>query len=480
MSTNENYVAWDDINWTKVQQRVHRIQIRIFKAKLAEDKHKLYGLQKRLIHSLDAKYLAVQNVITQLYKVNVISDDQKLVLVRKLKIDGKIYPMKSIDYIKPSQDKKNIYNLVPIIDQTKQELTKLVLETEWLKSSRSYSSTYCFDQKIREILMDITTIIGNKNSKFVWIEDPHPWFRTMNYTRFLETLDVFPKLKNQIKNWLEAGLLYKYTNIGQEFLFPKVYSSFRTDLAPLIMNLFFSNLESHLNTVVFMDTKKVEKRTNVINSERQAIKLIIIEDNFLIIHENEQILKYCIEYTQNWLLQMGVNLNISKVRIQDTRQGFQFLEFQIIQVKKYNKWIVRIMPSKQNQKKLLTQIRNIIQNNKSISSYALIQKLRPIILGWGYYFNFCDCQKLYNSLSHQIFLKLRAWVFRRDTRSSRKKIKKKYFPENKTWIFNAKSHKDNWVLYGKKKDKNGNSRENFLPHLRWIQNEKSNQIEDKT
>nr|YP_009306278.1 hypothetical protein [Derbesia sp. WEST4838]AOP19182.1 hypothetical protein [Derbesia sp. WEST4838] len=467
MSTNEYYVAWDKIDWIKVQQRVRRIQNRIFKAKLVQDKYKLYGLQKRLIHSLDAKALALKRVIAQSYKVKIISDDQKLALIHQLKIDSKISPIARLDYIKCSQYEEKRLNLVSLIDQSKQELIKLVLEAEWSISNNSYISEFIFDRKIREVLADLSSLIGNRKAKFVWVGDPHPWLSEMNYTRFLEILDIFPRLKNQIKNWLVAGLLYKYTNLNKEFFFPKVYSSFRSGLAPLIIKIFLKSLESHLNLVVFRNTEKIG------NAIRHPIQLITVEDNFLIIHENKQILNWCIQYTKNWLLQFGVKLNLDKVKIQDTTQGFEFLEFQVVQIKKYNKFLVRIRPSKLNQEKMLTQIRNIIQTNKSSSSYILIQKLRPIILGWGNYFKFCDCKIIYNRLSHQIFLKLRAWVFRRDTRSSRTKIKQKYFPENRIWRFNNKSHQDNWVLYGKTKNKSGNIRENFLPHLRWIQSEKS-------
>ena len=192
--------------------------------------------------------------------------------------------------------------------------------------------------------------------------------------------------------------------------------------------------------------------------------------DFVIIHESKEIITLCRNEIQQWLFNnLKAKLNPEQFFLKDGPNGFYFLDFQIIQIKKNNKYKVKIVPSKKSQNEFLLKIRKILQKNKAISAYQLIQKLRPIIIDWGNYFKFYDCKLIYRSLTNQILKKIRAWVFRRDPRSSRHKIKTKYFPENKIWIFNGQTFKSNWVLYGQTKGKNGGAtRENFLPHLSWF------------
>jgi hypothetical protein len=75
-------------------------------------------------------------------------------------------------------------------------------------------------------------------------------------------------------------------------------------------------------------------------------------------------------------------------------------------------------------------------------------------------------------MDNQIFSIVRAWVFRRDRRHGRFKIKEKYFPFGKTFIFYSRKYKNNWVLCGKTKAKEGELLENWLPKLAWVSSKK--------
>jgi len=68
--------------------------------------------------------------------------------------------------------------------------------------------------------------------------------------------------------------------------------------------------------------------------------------------------------------------------------------------------------------------------------------------------------------------KLRAWVFRRDTRNGRKVIKEKNFPSHKCYHFDGKKYDDNWVLNGKRLIQSGETKEIWLPHIAWVKSSK--------
>jgi RNA-directed DNA polymerase len=171
---------------------------------------------------------------------------------------------------------------------------------------------------------------------------------------------------------------------------------------------------------------------------------------------------------------VGLEISEEKSAMRDGRNGFLFLGFQILQLNKVTvgNYKVKIQPSRQSQAKLLLKIREIVTNNRSASSYELIEKVRPVILGWTNYFKYCECKAVFSKLTNLIFQKIRAWVFRRDTRNGRLKIKEKYFPSGRTYSFDGSKHEDNWILVGHKKGKDGKPKENFLPHIVWVKSRK--------
>ena len=180
-----------------------------------------------------------------------------------------------------------------------------------------------------------------------------------------------------------------------------------------------------------------------------------------------------------WLQSIG--LSEAKSELKDVRQGFNFLDFQVILVRKttVGRYKIKIIPNKAAQANLLKKVRFIIQSHKAASSYILIRRLSPVIIGWANRFKYCECSKIFSKMDHLIFLKLRAWVFRRDTKNSRTIVKQRYFPSGRTYLYAGVNHKDNWVLVGKTK---GNTegktkgkdglKTNFLPRMSWIHSEK--------
>ena len=51
-------------------------------------------------------------------------------------------------------------------------------------------------------------------------------------------------------------------------------------------------------------------------------------------------------------------------------------------------------------------------------------------------------------MDYVIFQQLRAWVFRRKSKGlrSRTKLKEKYFPKGKEYLFRGTTHSNNWIL----------------------------------
>ena len=412
MSKNIQYLAWDSIDWTLVQKRVHRVQIRIYKAKQSNEISKMYWLQKLVLASTDAKLLAIQKVIS-IHKVSGVynrinlTNIQKIQLAKKLRIDGKAHPIKKVWISNSSKVQNKPLEISIIKDQAKQILVKLALDPEWAAVFESNSYEYRSTRKVHEAIESIFCSLNNKNLKWIFSADIRESFHDLKFQILLEKLNTFPLLEKQIKSWLNAGILQAYANTNKDIIFQIFETQNGGIISPLLINIAIHDLENHLNS--FVDNLKYRK-----------LQFVRFSHHFVLIHEKQEVLNFCILEINKWLSDMGFDLILEKSSLKPGTLGFDFLGFQIIQVSKHNKYKAKITPSKTSQKLLLLKIRNIIQKNKAISAYHLIRKLRPLILEWGNYFKFCECTTIYRNLSHRIFLKLRAWVFsKRYTLSSK-------------------------------------------------------------
>jgi RNA-directed DNA polymerase len=202
-------------------------------------------------------------------------------------------------------------------------------------------------------------------------------------------------------------------------------------------------------------------------------------DTFVIIHEKKEFLLEIEQVLTEWLKSTSeLILKDAKKCLKPINQGFDFLGFTFINVNRAGKGRAFIYPSQKSKQALLLKVRTLLQKNKAASSYVIINKLRPIILGWGNYHRYNECNKTFRVMTHLLFQKLRAWVFRRDRRNNRLTIKENYFPSGKTYFYREPGtnklykHEDNWILYGKAKFQNNVRKENYLPKLSWIQSTK--------
>jgi hypothetical protein len=244
-------------------------------------------------------------------------------------------------------------------------------------------------------------------------------------------------------------------------------------ISPLLANIALHGMENHMKEWICSKTWVTNTKYRLSKTaKRQSLSIIRYADDFVIIHQNKLIIEEAKEEIKQWLKNgPQLELNETKTSIKNSNEGFNFLGFSCITVRRGNRNRLKIYPSKDSQKRLLLKVRTIIQKNKSSSTYNLISQLNPLIIRWANYFKYSECTYVFSKQSYLIHQKIRAWCFRRDTRNGRQTIKERYFPSGKTYTFNGTKHVDNWVLAGKEKDKNGVLRENYLPQMSWVKSE---------
>lgn len=481
-------IAWDKIDWAKVRSRVTRYQERIYKASIKNDQGKVRFLQKQLISSLDAKLYAVLRVTTWNKGKNTPGVDgkvfqtnsDKILLVKSLRLDGKAAPIRRVWIPKPGKTEKRPLGIPVIRDRAKQALCLLALEPEW--EARFEPNSYGFrpGRSCHDAMEAIFIALGNKSKKvrykYILDADLKKCFDTIDHQYLINKINSLPEINKQVKAWLRAGIMDGFESKSG----PNVEVSPNQLGTPQggIISLFLANvalhgLENHLKEWICTQPIPAGYTNRGKITRQKALSIIRYADDFVVIHPSKETLIKSKNIITDWLKKTsGLKFNDDKTYITNSAEGITFLGFTIIQINRHGLPRYKSYPSKKAQKQLLEKVREIIQTNQSVSSYVLITKLRPVILGWANYYRYCECKKVFQKLAHKIFQKLRAWVFRRDTRNGRKIVKERYFPSGKTYIFDDIEHNDNWILYGETKDKGGKTRTAWLPHISWVKSKK--------
>lgn len=488
-NNNSKNITWNNVDWKSTSNYVRRIQNRIYKAKRNGDKKRVHKLQNFLINSIAAKLIAVRQVTTLnqgrktpgVDKQIVTTPTEKMQLVRSLQLDGVALPIRRVWIPKPGKSEKRPLGIPVIRERAKQALAKLALEPEWEATFEPNSYGFRPGRRTHDAIEAIFKCLNRNTPKWVFDADIRKCFDTIDHDALLKKLETFPAMERQIKAWLKAGVIEGYANSETDNIETTMGTPQGGVISPLLANVALHGLENHLTEFVSHLPIKPHPGANRGRAAKvKALGFIRYADDFIIIHRNREILDLCIEQTHIWLSQMGLTISAEKSKVKDTRESFNFLGFQIITVRKKNvgTYKVSITPSKKNCAEFLSNIREILQRNKAISTFQLIKMIKPKVLGWANYYKYCECQKTFHKMDFLIYNKLRAWVFRRDTKNGRIAIRARYFPKGQHYVFQGRSYKDNWILVGKAKNKKGKIEQEFLPKTSWLKSEKFIKVKD--
>ena len=140
----------------------------------------------------------------------------------------------------------------------------------------------------------------------------------------------------------------------------------------------------------------MKKKTVIKRRRSSSINIIRYADDFVILYENELVIKSCKEFIQGYLANLGLKLKASKTQIRHTlycfennKPGFDFLGFNIWQylIDKYAikkskvalNFRTLIRPSTDKIKKHYKIIKKIIKNTRKTE--VLLMELNLKIIG---------------------------------------------------------------------------------------------------
>lgn len=435
---------WDDLPWKQFRKVVWKLQKRIYQAMLRGNVKLVRKLQKLLMKSRAAKFLAVRRVAQEnsgkktagVDGVKSLTPSQRLRMALSLGVYSKARPVRRVWIEKEGSDELRPLGIPVMHVRAQQSLVKEALEPEW--EARFETNSYGFrpGRSCHDAIEAIFIAISQK-AKFALDADIAKCFDRISQPALLAKVNASPPIQRQLKAWLKAGVM------DGEQLFPTEVGVMQgAPLSPLLANIALHGLE-----------------TAIVSSfpRRNPPLVVRYADDFVVLHSERRIVEECAVIAQDWLKPMGLELKTSKTRMAHTlaevdgQTGFDFLGFNIRQYKvgrtksgknAYGKLLgfkTIIKPSSKAIRKHVHSLRLTIDNHNGAGQAQLIAALNRTIRGWARYYSAVASTRVFNKLSNMLFEALWSWAKRRHPNKGKKWVANRYWrvDQGKGWNFQA-------------------------------------------
>ncbi len=460
---------WNTINWAKVQRKVFKLQTRIFQAVKSGDKVKAKKLQKLLLKSHYAKLLATRKVTQDnqgkktagIDGKKALRPNQRTKLANELRLKGyKAQALRRVWIPKPGREEKRGLGIPTMKDRAMQALVKSALEPYWEAQFEGTSYGLRPGRSAHDAITRIYTVI-NQNSRYVLDADIAKCFDKINHDYLLSKVDCPHNIKRIIKQWLECGVLDKG-------IFEETDSGTPQGgvISPLLANI---ALHGMIKETINKFPKSIKRNGKQVRGYQP--KIIRYADDFVVLHEDYDVILQCKNLIAQWLEKVGLKLKPEKTSIRHTfksiehdgktiKPGFDFLGFNIRSYtvgihhsgktgghpnkekkQRLTGFKTLIKPSKKEILAHHEAIKEVIKANKKAPQAALIARLNPIIRGWCNYYRTVVSKGTFSTEDHIVWGMLRAWtVSRKKKKTPLIKALKKYFSHGKhgIWTFQTK------------------------------------------
>ncbi|MBK1702598.1 group II intron reverse transcriptase/maturase [Thiococcus pfennigii] len=410
---------WLAIDWSRIRRQVSRVQARIVKAVRAGKWHRVRSLQRLLANSLAAKLLAVQRVSSNRGGKTAGVDGVVLKMPAQKwrqahQLNAKDYtpkPLRRI-YIPKKNGKHRPLGIPVQADRAEQALELLALDpvSETLADRCSYgfrkargaqdAIARCFLALSRR---DSAEWILEGDIRACFDELSHPWL-----------LEQIPTNQRKLRGWLNAGFMERGV------FHPTTEGTPQGGvLSPTAANMALDGLAQRLRARF---------------QPRHKVQLVRYADDFIITGTSTALLADEVKpLVQQFLKERGLELSEAKTRIVHIDDGFDFLGFNL---RKYHGKLL-IKPAKPSIAAVKEKVRIIFRTGASLPQDVLIERLNPVIRGWGNYYRHVVSKEIFSDIDSAIWRMTWNWAKRRHPRKARKWVKDRYYTHRggRDWVF---------------------------------------------
>lgn len=447
--------SWKVLPWKKFRRNLFRLQKRVFKAVQVGDKRKARSLQKLILKSTSARFLAIRQV-SQLNAgkktagidgKKSLSFEERFNLEELLRVNSGNWKHQGLREIPiPKKDGTiRMLKIPTIADRAWQCLAKYVLEPahEATFHARSYgfrTGRSAHDAQ-KYIFLNLSSGSNGIEKRVIEL-DIEKCFDRINHSAIMDELIAPKGLKLGIFRCLKAG-------VNPEF--PELGTPQGGVVSPLLANIALNGIES-IHRYHENKGQRITDKTSASDITEPSVRYA---DDMVIILRPEDDATEILERISEFLRKRGMNVSQKKTKITAATDGFDFLGWNF-KVQKNGKF--RCSPSVDNFKAFLRQVKHIV-NNSNYGATTKAEKLASVVRGWRNYHKFC---KMDGSKLSLWFMSHRAYtVFNKEakqTRYSSKKLIDKAFPkvsysENKhILVKGTKSPYDGDIAYWSKRN----------------------------
>ena len=397
-----NSESWINLPWKQFRKDLFRLQRRTYKAVREGDTAKAQSLQKLIMRSVAARFLAIRQVTQLNNGKKTAGIDGKLALdfkdrfelEQKLKTQASNWKHQGLRSISiPKKDgSKRILKVPTISDRAWQCLAKFALEPahEATFHERSYGfrpgrSTHDAQKKLFHNLRSQS----NGYQKRIIELDISKCFDRISHASIMKRLIAPKAIKLGIFRCLKAG-------VNPEF--PEQGTCQGGVVSPLLANVALN---------------EIERIGQFRYKGKYVSKCVRYADDMVFFLKPNDDAAQILDEIKEFLAQRGMEISKRKTKITAATDGFDFLGWHFL-VQKNGKF--RSRPSVDNFKAFRKKIKAII-NSFNYGATAKAKKLALVVRGWRNYHRYCKMDGARNSL---YFIQNRAFkVFNRERKQNR-------------------------------------------------------------
>ncbi|WP_424097349.1 group II intron reverse transcriptase/maturase [Moorena producens] len=396
---------WKSQKWKKLRQNLFRLQKRVYKAVRDGDLKKARSLQKLILKSRSAQFLAARQV-TQLNKgkktagvdgLSSLNYRERMELVETLKHyahDWKHSGLREIP-IPKKNGKTRMLKIPTIADRAWQCLIKFALEpaheATFSADSYGFRTGRCAQDVQKRLQLHLKSSCNGIEKRIIEL-DIKKCFDRISHSCIMDQLIAPKQIKQGIFRCLKSG-------VSPEF--PEHGTPQGGVVSPLLANVALNGIE------------------DIHPSLRYA-------DDMVFILKPKDNAKKILDKVKAFLAERGMEISEEKTKLTKTTDGFDFLGWNF-RVQKNGKF--RSIPSEENHRNIRKKIKAVV-NNSNYGAQIKAQKLAPIVRGWRNYQSSCDMSSSRDSL--WFMAKTANRKFRKEKKISRYKateLCKKGFPK---------------------------------------------------